>query len=101
VRTNQAGTPGTYSCDRCGLPSRGGVWTLFVNLGFPHICGWCKEVLNARGPNPILGARDPRLVPTPQELAARAAQSSVLQQRLSKKEGRSNGTQTVSAGSIG
>jgi excisionase family DNA binding protein len=42
IRTNAAGLPSKYSCDRCGLPARRGVYT--GDNTFTHICEWCKGV---------------------------------------------------------
>jgi hypothetical protein len=42
IRTNAAGLPGRYACDRCGLPARRGVYT--GDNTFTHICEWCKGV---------------------------------------------------------
>jgi excisionase family DNA binding protein len=44
-RTNAAGLPGKYSCDRCGLPSPKGVYTGFS--GFEHVCPSCKADIKA------------------------------------------------------
>jgi excisionase family DNA binding protein len=44
-RTNAAGLPGKYSCDRCGLASPKGVYTGFA--GFEHVCPSCKADIKA------------------------------------------------------
>ena len=54
MRTNEAGQPGSYQCDRCGGHCSSGCYTGFA--GFPHVCGKCRAELR-----PCIKVADSRL----------------------------------------
>jgi excisionase family DNA binding protein len=66
-RTNAAGLPGKYACDRCGLASPKGVYTGFS--GFEHVCPSCKADIKA-GEHGVSRIPKPKRVLTEAHLAA-------------------------------